>query len=117
MPVIRLTGFGGESPCIIARLLQGNQAQAAFNVRLDDGGLTPIRKPVQHDSVDISNPKTIYKHGDTWLAWDKPVDIAEGAVAGERLYYTRDGAPKMRIGGNVYPLGLSTPTHGRNSIF
>jgi len=109
MSIIRITGFGGESPRIIPRLLQGNAAQAAFNVRLDDGGLTPIRKAVQYATIPIAGAKTIYKHGEKWLAWDRVVNVCEGAVAQDRLYYTGDGAPKMRVGDVIYPLAVPRP--------
>jgi len=109
MSVIRLTAFGGESPRIIPRLLPENAAQAAFNVRLDDGGLMPIRKSVQYASLPIAGAQTIYKHGEKWLAWDKHVHVCEGAVAQDRLYYTGDGAPKMRVNDVIYPLAVPRP--------
>jgi len=109
MSIIRLTGFGGESPRVIPRLLADNAAQAAFNVRLDDGGLMPIRKAVQYASVSKAGAQTIYKHGEKWLAWDKVVHACEGAVAQDRLYYTGDGSPKMRVNDTIYPLAVPRP--------
>lgn len=111
MATLKLIQFSGEIPRILPRLLPDTAAQRAENVRLDDGGLTPIRKlRLEHTFEGVSNLQTIYKHGDTWLGWDKVVDAAPGPVATDRLYYTGDGAPKMRVGSTVYPLAVSYPT-------
>ena len=42
MATLKLVGFSGEIPKLLPRLLPDMSAQAAFNVRLDDGALTPI---------------------------------------------------------------------------
>ncbi|MCV9910180.1 PLxRFG domain-containing protein [Brucella sp. HL-2] len=109
MPAIKLVGFRGEQPRIIPRLLGDAAAQSAINVRLDDGGLTPRNMSVQVARAESAQHKTIFKHQDRWLSWDKVVNCASGAVATERLYYTGDGAPKMRIGDTVYPLSIPRP--------
>jgi len=111
MATLKLIQFSGEIPRMIPRLLPESASQRAENVRLDDGGLTPIRKMrIEHAFEGITEIKTIYKHGDDWLAWDKIVDAAPGPVAQDRLYYTGDGAPKMRVSGTVYPLAVPYPT-------
>lgn len=113
MTTLKLIQFSGEIPRIIPRLLPDGAAQRAENVRLDDGGLTPIRKSKYvHTVTDIpaGQIKTIYKYGDTWLAWDKVVHAAPGPVAQDRLYYTGDGLPKMRVGSTVYDLAVPYPT-------
>ena len=47
MPKISLSQFSGEIPRLISRLLPNTAASYAENVRLDDGGLTPVRKSRQ----------------------------------------------------------------------
>ena len=86
MPKISLSQFSGEIPRLISRLLPNTAASYAENVRLDDGGLTPVRKSRQeHVFSGISDIKTIFKHGSTWLAWDKVVHAVPGPVATDRL--------------------------------
>lgn len=111
MPVIKLSAFAGEKPLITARLLPDTAATAAFNARLNDGALTPSNKPVPtgHDAGDLSH-KTIYRHLGEWLSWSGVVSAAPGPVAEERLYYTGDGVPKMRVSGVVYNLAVPRPT-------
>lgn len=112
MTTLKLIQFSGEIPRIIPRLLPEGAAQRAENVRLDDGGLTPVRKSRFEATITgfaEGDVKTIYKHADTWLAWDTVVNAAPGPVADDRLYYTGDGVPKMRVGGVVYPLAVPFP--------
>ena len=110
MSTLKLLQFSGEIPRILPRLLPETGAQLAENVRLDDGGLTPVRGlRLEHGFGDIPI-QTIYKHGDTWLSWDAVVNAAPGPVATDRLYYTGDGVPKMRVGSTVYNLKVPAPT-------
>lgn len=109
MPVVKLSAFIGEQPLIKSRLLPDTAAKSAFNVRMDDGGLTPIRKSVLVGATAVPDAKTIYRHGEDWLSWPTVVHAVPGPVAEDRLYFTGDGPPKMRVGGAEYPLALSGP--------
>tara|TARA_R110002012_G_scaffold315261_1_gene528895 strand:+ start:9076 stop:10821 length:1746 start_codon:yes stop_codon:yes gene_type:complete len=111
MPVINISAFAGEKPLITPRLLPATAAKAAFNVRLDDGALTPTKKSeLLADTVSDAAHVTIYRHGDEWLSWATTVWATSGPVAQDRLYYTGDGAPKMRVDGDVYGLKVPRPT-------
>jgi len=113
MTTLKLIQFSGEIPRIIPRLLADGAAQQAENVRLDDGGLTPIRKASLVHTVAGFSPgeaKSIYKHGNEWLAWDTIVNAAPGPVAGDRLYFTGNGVPKMRVDATIYPLAVPFPS-------
>lgn len=113
MSIIKLTGFAGEMPRITPRLLPNTAAQMAQSVRLEDGELSPFRKPFLVQQLDGAEPgqvKTIYRHLGQWLYWDKIVHAVPGPVAQDRLYFTGDGVPKMRVGGVTYPLALTAPT-------
>lgn len=101
--------FGGEIPKLDPRSLPDNMAQRAYNCRLEDGRLVPLREPFTIQAT-ADDTKTIFLHQDTWLAWSSIVHAAPGPVADDRLYYTGDGAPKMRVNGTVYPLALLPPT-------
>ena len=112
MAVIKLAGFQGELPSLIPRMLPYSAAQEAYNVRLNDGGLTPFRAPREVASLPAAQAnsyKTIYKHNEDWLGWDKDVWVAPGPVDQDRLYITGDGVPKMLYGGTTYPLKVSAP--------
>lgn len=113
MSVIKLAGFTGEAPRITPRLLPPSGAQIAIDVRLEDGELSPFRKPFPITALagaTAGTVKTIYRHLTDWLYWTTAVNPVPGPVAQDRLYYTGDGAPKMRVAGTVYPLALPAPT-------
>ena len=113
MTVIKLAGFQGELPSLIPRILPESAAQEAYNVRLDDGGLTPFRMPREVASLPPlplnSTYKTIYKHNENWLGWDKAVSVVPGPVDQDRLYITGDGVPKLRYMNVDYPLAVPFP--------
>lgn len=109
MPAIKLIGFSGEQPRIVPRLMPETAAQSAVNTRLDDGGLTPVRKTVFEATADSATCRSIYRHDGDWLCWEDEVDAAPGPVAQDRLYFTGDGQPKMRVGGDVFPLAVPRP--------
>lgn len=110
MAKLRFAQFSGEIPRLLSRLLPDTGAQHAENVRLDDGGLTPMRKSRLEHAFEADGLKTIYKWGSTWLGWTSVVHAVPGPVATDRLYYTGDGAPKMRVGTTVYDLKVPYPT-------
>ncbi|EHK57746.1 hypothetical protein [Allomesorhizobium alhagi] len=109
MAAIKLTGFTGEQPRIIPRLMPAAAAQAALDTRLDDGGLTPMRKTALIATAASSALQTIYRHGVDWLGWETVVHAVPGPVASDRLYYTGDGVPKMRVGEDIYELAIDPP--------
>lgn len=108
MPAIRLIGFRGEQPRLKPRVLPESGAQSAVDCRLDDGGLTPIRRPIGFAEATAGH-QTIFRFGDEWLSWPGVVHATPGPVDTSRLYYTGDGAPKMLHAGTVYPLALPAP--------
>ena len=113
MTALKLIQFAGEIPRLLPRLLPDTGAQRAENVRLDNGGLAPIRKSkLVHTITGMAegDVKTIYLNGEEWLAWSSIVNAVVGPVAQDRLYYTGDGAPKMRVDGAIYPLAVPRPT-------
>ncbi|HWL28379.1 MAG TPA: hypothetical protein VNQ97_05680 [Burkholderiaceae bacterium] len=116
MTTLRLTGFSGEVPRLIPRLLADGFAQAAYNTRLDDGGLTPVRLPrhVTHLPIEEypENIGTIFAYGETWLAWEGLVHVLRGPVAQERLYIFGDGKPKIRVEDDEYDLAILPPDTG-----
>ena len=103
MAAIKITGFIGEQPRIIPRLMPETAAQSAVNTRLDDGGLTPMRRAALIDTGD-ADWQTIYRHQGEWLGWEDIVNVAPGPVAQDRLYVTGDGVPKLIVGEDEYDL-------------
>lgn len=116
MPAINISAFIGERPLILPRLLPETAAQEAVNARLDDGGLTPIRKSLRTGAFAGAGAKTIYRHNGTWLSWPVVVDAAPGPVAQERLYYTGDGSPKMRIDDDIFTLAVPRPVGALTAV-
>lgn len=110
MPVIKLSAFAGEKPLINPRLLPETASKAAFNVRLNDGALTPINKTIATGTLLPAGHKTLFRHQGGWLSWAGEVNAVPGPVAEDRLYYTGEGVPKMRVNGVVYNLATPRPT-------
>jgi hypothetical protein len=108
---IKLIGFTGEQPRLLPRLLPPTGATATLDARLDDGGLSPYRSPQAVLSLLGDGPfNTIYRFAGEWLSFLGTVHLAPGPVAEDRLYYTGDSAPKMRVGATIYPLAVPRPT-------
>jgi len=113
MPAIKLTAFTGEQPRIVPRLLPPTAATSTLNARLDDGGLSPYRAPYPEDTLEGEGPfNTIYRFDGEWLGFAGTVHLAPGPVADDRLYYTGDGAPKLRVDDTIYPLAVPRPQTG-----
>jgi len=106
--IIRLAGFMGESPRTIPRLLPDSMAQQAYNTKLDNGALKPIHRARFDKRLD-EQAQTIYLHQGEWIGWNEVVDVVRGPVAEDRLYFTGDGAPKIRIDGDVMDLAVPAP--------
>lgn len=113
MPLIRLTSFIGEQPKILPPNLLPNAATAAINVRLNDGGLTPVHRPTVDGVAGGNNHQSIYKRDGTWISWLGVVDAAPGPVDATRLYYTGNGGvPKLDVAGVAYNLKVPAPAAG-----
>lgn len=108
--LIRIANFKGQIPRAHPRLIPDNYAQIAKNTRLEDGTIGPLNEPVTVHTF-ASAPETFIKFDGGFVAFDHPnVDATVGPVAEDRLYFTGDGAPKMRVGGTDYSLGVLAPT-------
>lgn len=111
MAIIQLTGFSGEIPRLLPRLLPEMAAQEAYNTRLTNGGLEPVREPAVEFTPEVEpvDDSTIYLHNGEWRIWPGLVHATPGPVAQDRLYYTGDGVPKMSVGGTDYNLAVDSP--------
>lgn len=112
MAIIKLAGFTGEMPRVTPRLLPSTGAQAAQDVRLEDGELAPFRRPYEVATLAgavAGAVKTLYRHLGAWLHWNTVVHAVPGPVANDRLYFTGDGVPKMLVAGTTYGLALVRP--------
>lgn len=105
---IAISGFQGESPRTIPRILPTTMAQQAYNTKLDNGAINPIHRARFVHHLD-QEAQTIYLHKGEWISWDAVIHAAPGPVADDRLYYTGDGAPKMRYDAQVYNLAIALP--------
>lgn len=87
-------------------------AQNAVDVRLTDGGLTPIRKSKRvHAFGSVPGGKPVlYLNSGTWEVYPEGTTISKAPVADDRVY-TMDGTkPKMVVSGVSYDLELLAPT-------
>lgn len=103
-----ITSFKGEAPAVHDRALPDNFAVLAENASFTTGILEPINTAATVATL-IADAKTIFQFDGQWLSWATDVDAARAPVAASRLYYTGDGAPKVRQGATVYPLALPAP--------
>ena len=119
MTIIKITGFTGETPRLVPRLLADTAAQNAVNTRLESGDLSPFRVPkhiTRIETIPAGDIETIFLDSDgTWLAFDKPVYLANGPVATDRLYIFGDGPPKMKVAGVTYKLAVEFPPNPLNA--
>lgn len=108
--IFRAADFKGQIPRLNARLLPINYAQVANNTRLQDGAIGPMKQPVTSHTFGAT-PETFIKYADVFTAFDQPnVSAVIGPVAQDRLYYTGNAFPKVRIAGTDYNLGVNAPT-------
>ena len=113
MAKLKLTGFQGEIPKRISRLLPDMFSQFSENVRLTSGGIEPINSStIANEFVSPPDPNdaTIYKHDGVWYVWDGLAHVAPGPVADDRLYVTGDGVPKLITNGSEYDLKITEPS-------
>ena len=105
---IDLTQFRGAMPIITSRSLPVQNAAESVNAEFEGASLAPIKLPLLVHTFP-ADVLTIYRHSATWLGWNAIVDVARAPVAADRLYYTGDGAPKVRNAGVVYGLAVPAP--------
>lgn len=106
--MIRLAGFQGEIPRLEPRFLPPSNAQIAQNVKIESGALIPYKLPLVAETLD-EDASTIYRDGSAWLSWPSRVDVVPGPVATDRLYYTGNSKPRVRVGLASYALELHFP--------
>lgn len=106
--LIAINNFIGSAPRLNPRRLPPAAAQQAVNVDFTDGTLGAIRQPKLVHTFP-SPVFSIFKDGADWLGFTEYVSVVRGPVAQDRLYYTGDGTPKMRVSGSVYDLALPAP--------
>lgn len=106
--LVALNSFIGTAPRLDPRRLAPAAAQVAINVDFTDGTLNAIRN-IKLDHTLGAPAASIYRDGTTWLGFTGIASVVRGPVAQDRLYYTGDGVPKMRVAGTVYSLALPAP--------
>lgn len=107
--LIRIADMKGRIPKMHPRLLPQTFAQVAKNTRLEDGAIGPMKKETSVHSF-AEPPSTFIKFNGSFVGFDQAnVNATAGPVAQDRLYFTGDGAPKMRVGGTDYELAITPP--------
>lgn len=106
--LVAINNFIGMAPRLDPRRLAPAAAQLAVNVDFTAGNLhTIVEAKLVHTFPAAVN--SIYKDGATWLGFAGLASVVRGPVAQDRLYYTGDGVPKMRVSNTVYNLALPAP--------
>jgi hypothetical protein len=104
MTALNSKNFRGQVSRLSDRLLAGNYASSALNVRLDRGRLDPIKGPTQHSAaVGQGSIGSLFRfrnaQTDFWLTWVRSgVNVARSPNSQDthnRLYWTGDGEPRM----------------------
>lgn len=134
MTFVALKAFRGSAPRYSNRLLEGNQAQRAWNCRITSGRLDPIKGPSLVTSLpSVGAPirtKFRYRHfvngapTDNWLVWAQDVDVQLSPLSNDErgvFYFTsadfepRVSSYELAVAGAHYPnawyaLGVPSPT-------
>ncbi|MBO9430623.1 hypothetical protein [Sulfitobacter sp. R18_1] len=109
--IIRKANFKGEIPRVHPRLIPVNYAQRAENTRLDDGTIGPIKAATTAHTFATA-PNTFMKFNGDFIGFTQSnVKATVGPVAQDRLYFTGEGSPKMRVSGTDYALSLAPPNN------
>lgn len=107
--LIRSADLKGQVPRLHPRLLPVNYAQTAKNTRLENGAIGPMRAPETAHTFGTA-PATFIRFGGQFVGFSAAgVKATVGPVAEDRLYFTGDGAPKMRVSATDYDLKLTAP--------
>lgn len=98
MPPQKFGIFTGIAPILDPRNLDEKQGQEALNCDVVSGALVPIKRMSLVEQLDVT-ARSIFKDGDEWLSWITDVQVVRSPIFDERysrIYYTGDGAPKVR---------------------
>lgn len=114
MPAIRLTGFQGMIPKVHPTLLPDSFAQVCNNARMRNGALVPFRANEVYDNIeDITDPENnhvLTLFSGAWRAWPQGAKVVPAPIAENRIYISGDGAPRVQVGEDDYPMKLAAPT-------
>lgn len=108
---ITIEQFGGMIPKMSSELLPAANSFSADGCSLASGKIVP-RKAHKDIKIVHAGTKTIYLHKGAWLAWTKDVDVVRSPVSNDafdRIYYSGDGAPKVRGSLGTFALGVPAP--------
>lgn len=92
---IGISNFKGAIPGVKARLLPDDHGTVAENVRLDDGGLTPVRLGKRVHTFGAAAESFVRHENGGWMGFPVAVNAVKGAVDRNRLYVTGNGAPRI----------------------
>lgn len=115
--MIRMDKFKGLAPVFHPRELPPTAAQRALEVELEDGTLKPLNAPgATVGALTLAGDRSMYRYNGTWLSWPGDVSVEESPISEDlyqRIYYTGDGAPKLRATISAEPhvraLGIPAP--------
>ncbi len=116
MVMLTFTQFLASMPAVHKRLLNDSASQNAVNSQMQDGKVSPLRKPKRVGVSNSNPPESIYlQRVGGWLDWPTDVDVIRSPLQSEglndTLIYTGSGRPQIRAEGSTshYDLGLPAP--------
>lgn len=121
MAGISIVPFLGMTPRTAERLIEDGRSVDAQNLILTSGEIRPIRAPLLVNVPSVEGPWISVHRAEnmgqeTWLAWNRDVDVANAALppeVEERYYWTGDGEPRYapfsRLPNDFFALGIPKP--------
>lgn len=113
---ISLSKFGGMAPKYDETQLPEGFASLARNVRIDVGGVKPLRHFVTDESITpVTDAISLYHYDafDLWLLSTIDKEYCSTVLPNDphkRLFITDEEYPKVRSNTSEYRLGIPTPT-------
>jgi len=118
--IIHIQKFEGLVPQVSPQNLDADMAEIVVDVDLETTVLTPYLRPaslVPQEFVPIDTQTIFLTDEGEWLNWNTDVDVVGSPIindARSRIYFTGDGAPKVRSGagddaGEERDLGIIAP--------
>lgn len=98
MSAIDIVTMRGVTPRVEPHLLSDEVAVVARDCHFDHGVISPLEEDVSVGVVLPITPKTLFRYGDHWFAWNKVVETIHSPIAQDgyrRVYYTDGEYPKV----------------------
>lgn len=101
MTIIKIDNFGGELPSVSPRALPATAGQVNKNLYARTTEFRPLGSDTAEATLTVTNPTTIFRYRNSWLASTAAISFVRGQVNGDArdsLYYSfNDGTTPPRV--------------------